>query len=91
MDDITIIKNKILAAVLEREEDILAMQTSIQAIIDASTETFRTESLVLQEKYAASNGSGEDFMRELKSLQDRIAIHTQQELDRLLAEVSAAR
>lgn len=91
MDDVTIIKNKILAVVLEREEDILAIQTTIQTVIDTSTETFLKESAILQEKYAASNGSGEDFMRELKSLQDTIAINTQQALDRVLVDVSATK
>ena len=89
MDEITAIKKQILLEILKREGDILTTQTRIQAVIDAATATFARGSQVLEERYAQNNGSGEEFMKELKAFQDKITAATKSELDRILEEVSA--
>lgn len=89
MDEITEIKKQILLEILKREGDILAIQSRIQTVIDTATATFARGSKILEERYAESNGSGEEFMKELKAFQDKITIATKSELDKILDEVSA--
>lgn len=90
MDEITEIKKQILLEILKREGDILSIQARIQTVIDTATATFARGSKVLEDRYAESNGSGEEFMKELKAFQDKITSATKGELDRILAEVTAA-
>jgi len=87
MDDITEIKKQILEKILEREGDILAVQDRIQAVIDTATATFARGSKMLEERYAESNGSGEEFMKELRAFQDNITATTKAELDKILEDI----
>lgn len=88
MDDIAKIKEQVIATVVGREGDLVAIQERIQSIIDSAAVDFNKRTKELEEKYdTVATASASDFMKEFRLLEDNVKGETQTKLDALLHDV----
>lgn len=89
MDDIAKLKGQIIATIVEREGGLLAIQDAVQKIIDDSVAALNKGTKELEGRYAGTeDASADDFMRELRLLEEKLKSETQVKLDALLRDVS---
>ena len=93
--DIKQIEERLIAAVVEHEAELLVVRDQIQKIIDDAAGELAVQTNQLRRKFEAQpETKEEDFPIEYRALQERIKNETQQKLDAVVQEaerVAAAR